>query len=100
MSHVIDYYATLKQISIRSMWSHKGKGKSKTHPRTGHEGPEGKQKYNFTLSLTSVLDGVGGQHHVPVALPPLNTRYPLYMRLGRAQGWFGRVRKISYPTGI
>jgi len=41
MSHVIDYYVIPKQISIRSMWPHKGKGKGKVHPRTGHEAPEG-----------------------------------------------------------
>ena len=34
-----------------------GKGKGKVHPRTGHEGPEGEQWYNSTLSLTSALDG-------------------------------------------
>jgi len=28
------------------------KGKSKVHPRTGHEGPEGEQKYSSTLSLS------------------------------------------------
>ena len=26
--------------------------------------------YRYTLSLTSVLDGVGGQRHAPAALPP------------------------------
>jgi hypothetical protein len=35
-----------------------------------------------TLSLTSTLDGVGGQRHASVALSPRNTRYPLYRRLG------------------
>jgi hypothetical protein len=35
------------------------RGKGKVHPRTGHEGPEGKM-YSCTLSLTSALDGVGG----------------------------------------
>jgi hypothetical protein len=34
-----------------------GKGKGKVHPRTGHEGPEGEQRYSFSLSLTSVQDG-------------------------------------------
>jgi hypothetical protein len=29
------------------------------HYKTGHEGPEGKQRYSSTLSLTSALD-VGG----------------------------------------
>jgi hypothetical protein len=29
----------------------------KVHPITGHEGPEGEQRYNSTLSLTLALDG-------------------------------------------
>jgi hypothetical protein len=43
---------------------------------------------------------VGGQHHAPTALPPGNTRYPLYRRLGGPQGRSGRVRKISPPPGF
>jgi len=31
--------------------------KEKFHTRTGHEGPEGEQRYTLTLSITSVLDG-------------------------------------------
>ena len=61
----------------------KGKGKDKIHPRTGHEGPEVEYSYSSTLSLTSALDGVGGQRHTPAALPPGKTRYPLHRRLGR-----------------
>ena len=52
--------------------------------------------YGSTLSLTSALDGVGGQRHAQAALP-LGTRYPLYRRLGGAQGRSERVRKISSP---
>ena len=48
-----------------------------------------------TLSLTSALDGVGGQRHAPAALTPGKTRYPLYRRLGGPQGRSGQVRKIS-----
>jgi len=33
--------------------------KSKFHPIASLEGPEGKQGYSFTLSLTCVLDGDG-----------------------------------------
>ena len=33
------------------------RGKGKVRPRTGHEGPEGEQKYGPTLYLTSALDG-------------------------------------------
>jgi hypothetical protein len=38
---------------------------------------------------------MGGQRHAPAALPPGMTRYPLYRRLGRAQGRSGLA-----PTGI
>jgi hypothetical protein len=44
--------------------------------------------------------GVGGQRHAPAALPPGMTRYPVYRRLGRPQGWSGLVLKISPPPGF
>jgi len=55
----------------------KGKGKGKGHLVTGHEGPEGEQRYSSTLSLTSALDEGGwstprpgrftpGKHPVPI----------------------------------
>jgi len=56
--------------------------------------------YSSTVSLTSALDGVGGQRHAPAALPPGMTRYPLYRRLGGTQGRSGRVRNISPPPGF
>ena len=59
-----------------------GKGKGKASPVTGHEVPERENRCSSTLSLTSALDGVGGQRHAPAALPPGKTRYPLYRRLG------------------
>jgi hypothetical protein len=78
----------------------KGKGKGKVHPRRGHEGPEGECTYSSTLALTSALDGTGGQHHAPAALPPGKTRYPLYRGLGGPQSRSGQVRKISPPPGF
>ena len=51
--------------------------------------------YTSTLSITSGLDGVGGQRHAPAALPPGMTRYPLYRRLGGPQGQVGRVSLLS-----
>jgi len=33
--------------------------KGKGHPRTGHEGPKGKEMYSSNLSLTSALDEGG-----------------------------------------
>jgi len=56
--------------------------------------------YNSTLSLTSTLDGVGGQRHAPAALPPGKTRYQLYRRRGWAVGpvWTGAENLA--PIGI
>jgi hypothetical protein len=73
------------------------KGKGKVHPRTGHEGPEWVLRYRPTLSLTSVLDGMGGQRHTPAALPPGKTRYPLYRRLGGPQSLSGLGAKTLPP---
>ena len=44
--------------------------------------------------------GVDGQRHVPAALRPRMTRYPLYRRLGGPQGLSKRVRKISPSLGF
>ena len=77
------------------------KGKGKGHPVTGHESPEGEWMYSSTLSLTSTLDGVGGQHHASAALSPgRETRYPLYRRVGGPQGRFGQVRKVLSSPGL
>jgi len=46
-----------------------GKGKGKVQPRTNHEGSEEEKRYSSTLSLTSVLDGMGAQRHFPAAIP-------------------------------
>jgi transposase len=73
------------------------KGKGKGHPITGHQGPRGGVEVKLYSFLTSALEGVGNQHHAPVALTPVKNRYPLYRRLGGPQGRSGRVRKISPP---
>jgi len=44
--------------------------------------------------------GMGGQRHVPAALPPAKTRYPLYRRLSGHQVRSGRVRKNLPPPGF
>ena len=63
----------------------KGKGKSKVHPITVHEG----------------LGGGGWSTPRPDRfIHGKDTRYPLYMGLGGPQGWSGRVRKISPPPGF
>ena len=68
--------------------------KGKVHPTTGHERSEEEWRYSSTLSLTSALDGVGGQRYASAALPPGKIRYPFYRRLGGPQGRSGQVRKI------
>jgi len=42
--------------------------------------------HSSTLPSTSALNEVGSQSHVPAALPPGKTPYPLYRRLGGPQG--------------
>ena len=45
----------------------------------------------YTLPLTSVLDGVGGQRHAPAALPPGKGPVPTVQEAGWASGpiWTG-----------
>jgi len=43
--------------------------------------------YSSTISLTSALDGVGGQRHAPAALPPEKTR-PVWTGAGEYQEYF------------
>ena len=76
------------------------KGKRKFLPRTGHEGPEGEHRYNYTLSLTSALDGGWVVNATP---------RPLYPRERRGTpctgGWVGPRAGLdgcrkSRPTGV
>jgi len=51
-----------KKKSDRTIRFHYGQpalGKGKIHPWTDHKGPEGEQRYNSALSLTSALNGGG-----------------------------------------
>jgi hypothetical protein len=68
---------------------------SKFHPRTGKEGPDRELRYSSTFSLTSALDGVGDQRHVPTALPP--RKKPGNHCTG---GWVWTDAKNLSPTGI
>ena len=77
-----------------------GKGKRKVHSRTGHEGPEGGQNCDSTLSLTSAPDGVGDQRHDPSDLRQGTNKYPLYRRQSGAQGRSGRYGKSRPPAGF
>jgi hypothetical protein len=62
------------------VWS---KVTGKGHPRTTHKVPDG-QNYNSTVSLTSALDGVGGQRHASMALA--SRKKPFTHFIG---GWVG-----------
>jgi len=79
----------------------KYKEKGKVQTRTGHEGPERELRYSSSLSLTSALDGLGGQRHDPAALLP-GDPVPIYRRLGGAQSRCrsGRVWRISLLAGF
>jgi hypothetical protein len=76
------------------------KVKGKIHPRTGHENPEGNRCTALLFLQTRRQMGVGGQRHAPADLPPGETWYPLYRRMGGPQGRSGRARKISPTPGF
>jgi hypothetical protein len=67
---------------------------------TGHVDTEREQRYSSTLSLTLVVEGLGGQRQAPAALPPEKTRYPLCRRLGGSQEQSERVRKFWPSPGF
>jgi hypothetical protein len=62
-----------------------GEGKG-FHPRTGHEGPAGKYRYSSTRSLTSALDGVGGQCQGRPLYPRERGALPILWEAGWAPG--------------
>ena len=74
----------------------RSKVKRKIQPRTGYASPDG--MYSSILSLSSALEGVGGQLHTPAALPSGKRRCThFYSRLSGPQGLSGKVRKMSPP---
>jgi hypothetical protein len=56
--------------------------------------------YSSKQFTTLVLEGDGGQHHALPVLPPGNTQYPLYRRLGGPWGQSGQAWKISPLLGF
>ena len=94
------YVDTYYKSSLHIIIIQRQKGKRTVYHRTGHEGPEGKERYSSTLSLTSALDGSCGQRHSPAVLPPGMIHYPLHRRLGLPQCRSGRMQKILPPTWI
>jgi hypothetical protein len=75
--------------------------KSKIHPRTSLEGPEGEEKYSSTLSLNSALNW-GGWLAPSTGRFTLGTKihFPLYRIRGEPKDRSGRVRKISPPPEL
>ena len=66
-----------------------------------HEGTAEEQTFNSTLSLTSTLEGVGGQRHAPASLPRVRDPVlPIVQEAGWATGpvWTGAENLAS--TGI
>ena len=72
----------------------------KVHPRKDHKGPEGKQKYSSTSSLTSALDRDGWSMPRPSHFTPRKDLVPNVWEAGWAPGpvWMGAENLA--PTGI
>jgi len=56
--------------------------------------------YSYTLSLTSVLGRVGGQHHAPAALPPGKRPLPIIQEAGMAPATVWGFTENLASTGI
>jgi len=94
-------------MKIALLWDktpcRQGKGKCKFNSEIGHKVPKGESLYKSIIPLISALDAVGGQRHVPSALP---RERPVTYCVG---GWVGlvagldgcgksRVHRDSIPT--
>ena len=88
-------YSSLPQGQTGEAWEPSKKRCSFRNRSALDEGPQGKQRCSSTISLTSALDGVGGQRQAPAALSPRKRPGTRYRRLGGLQGRSGLVRKIS-----
>jgi hypothetical protein len=73
----------------------------KVHPVTGHEVPEGEERYRSSLFLTLVLFGGGWLMPFPGCFTPGKwTQYPFYRRLAGPQDQSERVQKILPLLGF
>jgi hypothetical protein len=58
--------------------------------------------YSSAVSLTSALDGVGGQHHASAALPPGKDQVPIVSEAGwaPAPAWTGEENLAPHRDSI
>jgi hypothetical protein len=89
----------IQGLLVCSTYNNKAKVKVKITIEQAAKAQMG-SRYSSTLSLTSALNGVGGQRHALAALPPRKTRYPFYRWLGGPQSRSGRVRTTSPLPGF
>jgi hypothetical protein len=73
--------------------------KGTVHPRQPTQFQR-KSTCTAVLALTSPLNVMCGQHQTLVVLPPVHTKYRLFMRWGGLQCQCGLVWKFLPPTGI
>ena len=75
--------------------------KGKVHPSTGHEDPEGEQRYSSTLSLTSALGGREWSTPRPRPLyPQERDPVPIVQKAGWALGSVWTGAENLAPIGI
>jgi hypothetical protein len=78
----VEWIYKMQRLEVSGAVRPRGVVRRPSSPYNRPRRPWGGVMYSSTLSLTSALDGVGGQHNAPATLPPGKTRYPLYRR-----GW-------------
>jgi len=70
------------------------------YPKTGHGSPDGEYRHSSTLSLTSALDGEGGQRHVPAAFPQERDPVPIVQETEWTPGPVWKGAENIAPTGM
>ena len=78
----------------------RNKGKGRGHPRTGHEGTKGEQRYIPILSLTTALDGGGWSTPRPGRFAPGKDPVPVVQEAGWAPGPVWTCAENFSSTGI
>ena len=96
------FFRTATGSSDRTQYFETSGSKCRVHPRTGHGGPEGEQRYSFTLSLTSAVDRGGWLSLHPGRFTPWNDRVPTVRDGGWAPGsvWTGAENLALLPDSI
>jgi hypothetical protein len=83
MNETSDWIALIRRLRVPRNFSNTNNltntynKKGTVYPRTDHEGPEGRYRHRYTISLTSALNAGGWSTPRPGGLPPGSDSVPI-----------------------